>query len=162
MEVIALTLLTVTKAKLVLMMLAISSSISTSQTIHTAQIDPRRPIPVRLAASGPTGQGAVSDQDAKALKFFNDRAQHIIDLWHALQTRLLTDDELAEAIKIGDDINKEFLCADLHHCWGQSYKEEEKARERMDAFLFQYRLRFEHEKIFGCKPQPQPTKGHND
>lgn len=88
-------------------------------------------------------------EDEEFLNSYNKSAQHVIDLWAALNTRLLTDAELEEAIKLGDNLNAAFLCEDFRRCFGPNYKPEERAQERRDAFLFQYRLRWEHERIFG-------------
>lgn len=55
------------------------------------------------------------------------------ELWQALQTRIVTDEEMEEILAYGDSINVQPMVP---------YKENEKARARGDAFVTQQRLRF--------------------
>lgn len=102
---------------------------------------------VLLVLTATTAMAQTKDEQARAQRDWENRTaqyfakleQRKIEIWHALQSRLLTDKELDEAIKYGDDIN----------IGNGSYRAEDKQKERLNAFLFQYRLRFEHEKLLG-------------
>lgn len=69
-----------------------------------------------------------SDQD----QMRRDHDRHRSELFSALRTRVLTDDEMREALAYGDMINIQE---------NVSYYPEEKARERADAFQRQIILR---------------------
>jgi hypothetical protein len=70
--------------------------------------------------------------DEEAMKRAAELELHRRELWWALRSRPLTDDEMAEVKQIGIYLT----VGD-----GESFKEEEKMRELNDALLQQYRLR---------------------
>jgi hypothetical protein len=70
--------------------------------------------------------------DEEAMKRLAESELHRRELWWALRSRTLTDDEMAEVKQMGIYLT----VGD-----GQPFKEEEKMRELNDALLQQYRLR---------------------
>jgi hypothetical protein len=70
--------------------------------------------------------------DEEAMKRLAESELHRRELWWALRSRPLTDDEMAEVKQMGIYLT----VGD-----GQPFKEEEKMRELNDAMLQQYRLR---------------------
>lgn len=71
-------------------------------------------------------------EDEAAMKFMRDAERHKMELWFALTTRVLTDDELKEAVSYGSFLNLQTMVP---------YNAEEKSQELTSAFLVQQRLR---------------------
>lgn len=70
--------------------------------------------------------------DDEAMKHFGERDRHRRDLFWALRSRILTDTEMDEVARYGDDLNIESFVP---------YSPQEKMREMNDALLQQFKLR---------------------
>lgn len=71
-------------------------------------------------------------QDIEAMNSMADRENHRRDLFWALRSRILTDDEMKEVVEYGNSLNIEL---------NQSYFPEEKFKELNEALFQQHRLR---------------------
>jgi hypothetical protein len=100
----------------------------------------------------------IKDEEAIAArreKWLKEQAEdaakqkHQAAIWDALRTRVLTEDEMREALGYGDSLNIGIDGASL-------YNPEEKSKERLNAFQMQLVLR----QIAALKPceQPQPAR----
>lgn len=99
-------------------------------------------------------QAILDDENAMNQRWYDEavaKENHRAKLWEALNTRLLTEDELKEAIHQGRQLNIDappcHMTTDHNFCFGSSYNENEKAEDLRNAFLFQYKLQWEHERL---------------
>jgi hypothetical protein len=87
--------------------------------------------------------------DQKIMKLTADRERHRRDLYWALRSRILTDDEMKEVEQYGDYLNIEPMV---------SYSSDEKKRELNDALLQQFKLRLAAERALS--PASGPKTNH--
>ncbi len=76
----------------------------------------------------------------EAMKMLADYEQHRIDLYFALRSRVLTDEEMQEVAHLG---------ADLTIRIGEVYDQTEKYKELNEALLQQFKLKIAQEKANG-------------